>query len=214
MSDGERKFTGKDVKVLPRTIIYDPELTLSLPPAVSAASAMNAIAHCVEGLWVPDRTPFVMALASDAARRFGRHLPRAIGSGADRDACAECLVAAWLAGVVLCTGTGLQHKLAHVLGGLGLPHAETHAIILPHVTRFNLAAAPDARARLAEAFGAEPADGLADMLRSFPIPQKLSQVGFDPAKIDFVAGEVAAIAISVPRRVSAADVRGLLLAAG
>jgi maleylacetate reductase len=213
MSDGERKFTGKDVKVLPRTIIYDPELTMALPAAVSAASAMNAIAHCVEGLWVPDRTPFLMALASDAARRFGQHLPRIITNGADRDARGECLVAAWLAGVVLCAGTGLQHKLAHVLGGLGLPHAETHAVILPHVTRFNLATASDARARLAQAFGDDPADGLADMLRAFPIPQKLSDVGFDRGKIDFVAGEIAAMAISVPRKVSADDVRALLQAA-
>ena len=213
MSDGERKFTGKDVKVLPRTIIYDPELTLALPAAVSAASAMNAIAHCVEGLWVPDRTPFLMALASDAARRFGQYLPRVIANGADRDARGECLIAAWLAGVVLCAGTGLQHKLAHVLGGLGLPHAETHAIILPHVTRFNLATATDARARLAQAFGDQPADGLADMLRAFPIPQKLSDVGFDRAKIDFVAGEIAAMAISAPRKISADDVRALLRAA-
>jgi maleylacetate reductase len=213
LSEGERKFTGKDAKVLPRTILYDPELTLALPPAVSAASAMNAIAHCVEGLWVPDRTPYLMALATDAARRFGRHLPRVIADGADRDARGECLIAAWLAGVVLCAGTGLQHKLAHVLGGLGLPHAETHAIILPHVTRFNLAAAPDARARLAPAFGDTPADGLADMLRAFPIPQKLSDVGFDRAKSDFVAKEIAGMAISVPRRVSAEDVRTLLAAA-
>ncbi len=144
MTEGERKFTGKDARVLPRTIVYDPDLTLGLPAAVSAASAMNAIAHCVEGLWIPDRTPFLMALATDAARRFAVHLPRVIADGSDREARGECLVAAWLAGVVLYGGTGLQHKLAHVLGGLGLPHAETHAIILPHVTRFNLAAAPEA----------------------------------------------------------------------
>jgi maleylacetate reductase len=213
MSDGERKFTGKDMKVLPRTIIYDPELTYALPSAVSAASAMNAIAHCVEGLWVPDRTPYLMALASDAARRFGKHLPRVVADGADHAARGECLIAAWLAGVVLCAGTGLQHKLAHVLGGLGLPHAETHAIILPHVTRFNLAAAPDARARLAPALGDDPAEGLADMLRGFPIPQKLSDVGFDRAKTDFVAEEIAGLAISVPRKVAADDVRALLAAA-
>ena len=148
MSEGERKFTGKDARVLPRTIVYDPDLTLGLPAAVSAASAMNAIAHCVEGLWVSDRTPFLMALATDATRRFAEHLPRVIADGSDREARAECLIAAWLAGTVLTAGTALQHKLAHVLGGLGLPHAETHAIILPHVTRFNLAAAPEAHARL------------------------------------------------------------------
>ncbi len=213
MSDGERKFTGKDARVLPRTIVYDPDLTLALTAAASAASAMNAMAHCVEGLWVADRTPFLTALATDAARRFAAHLPRVIAAGSDREARAECLVAAWLAGVVLTAGTALQHKLAHVLGGLGLPHAETHAIILPHVARFNLAAAPDARARLADALGGDPAERLAAMLRGLPIPQKLAEVGFDRAKVDFVAAETAAMAISAPRNVSAADVRALLAAA-
>src|SRR5246127_3474034 len=196
MSEGERKFTGKDVRVLPRTIVYDPELTLALPAAVSAASGMNGIAHCVEALWVGDRTPFLMALASDAARRFAAHLPRVVANGGDREARAGCLVApwvarggraprtraeallaAWRAGVVLASATGLQHKLAHVLGGLGLPHAETHAIILPHVTRFNLAAAPEAQARLAAALGGDGAERLAALLRGFPIPQRLREVG-------------------------------------
>ena len=163
-----------------------------------------------------------MALATDAARRFAAHLPRVIADGADRDARAECLIAAWLAGVVLASGTGLQHKLAHVLGGLGLPHAEAHAVILPHVTRFNLAAAPDARARLASAFGlpaaaasaakasGEPADRLAAMLRDFPIPRRLADIGFDPIRIDFVAEEIEALSLAVPRPVSADDVRELL----
>jgi len=213
LSDGERKLTGKDVKVLPRTVLYDPDLTLALPAAVSAASAMNAIAHCVEGLWVEGGTPFLAALATDALRRFAKNLPRVVADGEDREARGQCLVAAWLAGVVLCAGTALQHKLAHVLGGLGLPHAETHAIILPHVTRFNLSAAPGARARLAAALGGDPADRLAAMLRGFPIPQRLSQVGFDRAKADFVAAEVAALAITAPRPASAADVRALLAAA-
>ena len=214
LSDGERKFTGKEARVLPRTIVYDPELTLALPASVSAASGMNAIAHCVEALWVPDRTPFLMALASDALQRFAVHLPRVIADGADLEARAQCLVAAWLAGLVLASGTALQHKLAHVLGGLGLPHAETHAIILPHVTRFNLAAAQDARVRLAAALGGEGADRLAEMLRGFAIPQRLTEVGFDRRKTDFVAQEIAAMGISVPRKVSAEDVRMLLAAAG
>src|SRR5262245_24032540 len=213
ISEGERKFTGKDTRVLPRTILYDPDLTLALPPAVSAASAMNAIAHCVEGLWVPDTTPFLAALAADAVRRFGAHLPRVVADGSDREARGECLLAAWLAGTVLTAGTGLQHKLAHVLGGLGLPHAETHAIILPHVTRFNLAAAPEAQACLAAALGGDGADRLATMLRGFPIPQRLREVGFDRDKTDFVATEVAGMAISAPRSVSSADVRALLAAA-
>jgi maleylacetate reductase len=212
-TDGGRKLTGRDPKVLPRTIVYDPDLTLGLPAAASAASAMNAIAHCVEGLWVADRTPFLTALAVDAVRRFAAHLPRVIADGTDRPARGECLVAAWLAGVVLTAGTALQHKLAHVLGGLGLPHAETHAIILPHVTRFNLAVAPEARSCLAAALGGDPADRLAAMLRGFPVPQRLLEIGFDRDKTDFVASEVAGMAISAPRPVSAADVRALLDAA-
>src|SRR6476646_6648611 len=81
LSDGERKFTGKDARALPRTIVYDPELTLALPASVSASSGMKSIAHCVEALWVSDRTPFLVALASDALGRFAVHLPRVVADG-------------------------------------------------------------------------------------------------------------------------------------
>jgi maleylacetate reductase len=214
MTDGERKITGRDWRIVPRTIIYDPELTLGLPAAVSAASGMNAIAHCVEGLWAVERTPVTVAFATDALRRFAKCLPAVVANGSDREAREECLAAAWLAGIVLCAGTALHHKLAHVLGGLGLPHAETHAIILPHVARFNLSAAPDAHARLADAFAAsDPAQSLAAMLSRFPIPQRLRDVGLDKTKIDFVANEIAAMSVSAPRKAAAEDVRALLEAA-
>jgi maleylacetate reductase len=212
-SDGSRKFTGRDERVLPRTIIYDPDLTLGLPAAVSAASGMNGLAHCVEALYAPGRTPFLMALAGDAAGRFGEHLPRVVTQPSDAAARGECLIAAWLAGVVLNAGTGLQHKLAHVLGGLGLPHAQAHAIILPHVTRFNLESAPEARDRLEQALGGDPADRVASMLSAFPIPHVLSKIGLDRGRFDFVAHETAALKIAVPRPVGAADVRALLEAA-
>jgi maleylacetate reductase len=213
-SDGERKVTGRDLKVLPRTILYDPDLTLGLPAPVSAASGMNAIAHCVEALWSGGRTPVTVALATEAMRRFAKNLPAVVADGSDREARAQCLAASWLAGTVLSGGTALHHKLAHVLGGLGLPHAETHAIILPHVMRFNLAAAPEARARLQDALGGDdPADTMANLLQSFPIPGRLREVGFDKAKIDFVAREIAAAAIASPRRAGEDDVRALLAAA-
>jgi maleylacetate reductase len=214
VTDGARKVTGRDVKVLPRTIIYDPDLTLDLPAAVSAASGMNAIAHCVESFWADGRTPITLALASEGMRRFAKALPAVVADGSDREARGQCLIAAWLSGTVLSVSNGLQHKLAHVLGGLGLPHAETHAIILPHVTHFNLPAVPDAKARLMEALGgADPAASLANMLKKFPVPQRLREVGFDTGKIDFVAGEIAAAAIKSPRPVSMGDVRELLTAA-
>jgi maleylacetate reductase len=213
-TDGERKITGRDIKVVPRAIIYDPDLTLGLPAAVSAASGMNAIAHCVEALWVDSRTPVTVGLATEAMRRFAHNLPAVVAEGANVLARAECLVGAWLAGTVLSSGTALHHKLAHVLGGLSLPHAETHAIMLPHVMRFNLAAAPEAKARLQEALdGDDPSAAIAAMLKKFPIPQRLRDVGFDAGKIDFVAGEIAAASITAPRPATAADVRALLTAA-
>lgn len=214
ITEGDRKITGRDPRVLPRTIIYDPDLTLRLPAAVSAASAMNAIAHCVESLWAPERSPATVALAEEAVRRFAMNLFRVVADGSDRAARGQCLLAAWLAGTVMCAGTALHHKLAHVLGGLGLPHAETHAIILPHVMRFNLAAAPEARERLVLALGADdPVSALAAMLAGLPLPRKLRDVGFDTAKTEFVANEVAAMGISVPRTAAAEDVRALLTAA-
>ena len=214
MTEGMRKVTGRDVKVLPRTVIYDPDLTLGLPASVSAASGMNAMAHCVESFWADGRTPITLALASEAMLRFAKSLPVVIADGANREARGECLIAAWLSGTVLSVSNGLQHKLAHVLGGLGLPHAETHAIILPHVTRFNLQAAPEAKARLAQSLDtSDPAEAIAKMLQTFPIPHRLRDVGFDRGKIDFVADEVAAQAIKSPRQVSAAEVREVLAAA-
>jgi maleylacetate reductase len=213
-TDGGRKVTGRDVRVLPRTIVYDPDLTLSLPAAVSAASGMNAIAHCVESFWADGRTPVTLALASEAMRRFAKNLPVVVGNGSDRNARSECLIGAWLAGTVLSVSNGLQHKLAHVLGGLGLPHAETHAIILPHVMRFNLEAAPDAKARLAAALDSDdPAQAVATMLNRFPIPERLREVGFDSGKVDFVAGEIAVASIATPRPVTANDIRDVLAAA-
>jgi maleylacetate reductase len=213
-TDGERKITGRDVKVVPRTIIYDPDLTLGLPAAVSAASGMNAIAHCVEALWVDSRTPVTIGLATEAMRRFAHNLPAVVGDGANVAARGECLIGAWLAGTVLSAGTALHHKLAHVLGGLSLPHAETHAIMLPHVMRFNLDGAPEAKARLRDALGSDdPAAAIAAMLKRFPIPQRLRDVGFDEGKIDFVAGEIAAASITAPRPAAASDVRAILAAA-
>lgn len=210
LTASERKVTGRDWKVLPRTVIYDPDLTLGLPAAVSAASGMNAIAHCVEGLWVAERTPVTEAYATEALRRFAVALPRVVANGADRDARADCLAASWLAGAVLTAGTALHHKLAHVLGGFGLPHAQTHAIILPHVARFNLAAAAEARSRMGVVFGGDPADALAGMLATFPVPQRLRDVGLRNDQIDHAADEVARIGITVPRLAVIDDVRRLL----
>jgi maleylacetate reductase len=214
MSDGDRKMTGRAAKVLPRTIVYDPELTLALPPKVTAASAMNAMAHCVMGLWSPERTPVTMAFATEAMRRFGDHLARAVSDGSDIVARSECLIASWLAGTVLTAGTGLNHKLAHVMGGYGLPHAETHAVLLPHTTRFNFAARTDANARLGEALRTtDPAAALENMLQGFAIPRRLRDLGLSEAKIPDAAAQIGALNIVSPRPVSESEARALLMAA-
>ena len=214
ITDGARKVTGRDVKVMPRTIIYDPDLTLGLPAAVSAASGMNAIAHCVESFWADGRTPVTLALASEAMRRFAKNLPAVVADGADRDARGECLVAAWLSGTVLSVSNGLQHKLAHVLGGLGLPHAEAHAIILPHVARFNLAAAPEAKARLAEALGGgDPAAGAGGHAEAISHSAAAARHRLRRRQNRFRRRRNRRAAIKSPRPVSAADVRELLQAA-
>jgi maleylacetate reductase len=213
-SEGDRKTTGRDPRVVPRTIIYDPELTLGLPPGVTAASGMNAMAHCVGARWAPDRTPITVALAGQALWRFATHLPRAVADGSDREARGECLVAAWLAGTVMTAGTWLQHKLAHVLGGFGLPHAETHAILLPHTARFNLASTSEAREWLAHALGGDdPAATLEALRDGFPIPQRLREVGLDQGKIPDAAAQIAALAIKEPRPITAEDAMALLQAA-
>ena len=214
MSDGDRKMTGREIKVLPRTIVYDPELTLALPANVSAASGMNAMAHCIMGLWSPERTPVTVAFATEAMRRFGDHLRRVVANGNDVESRSECLVASWLAGTVLTAGTGLNHKLAHVLGGYGLPHAETHAVLLPHTTRFNLAANTEANGRLADALRtSDPAAALEDMLRGFGIPRRLRDLGLAEAKIPDAAAQIAVLRIVSPRAVSDEDARALLKAA-
>ena len=215
ISEGARKVTGRDVKVLPRTIIYDPDLTLDLPAGGERGERHERdrpLRREFLGGW-PHPGHAGAGERGDAAIRRAICRPssptaptarRARNVWSPPGSQAPCSASA----------TALQHKLAHVLGGLGLPHAQAHAIILPHVTRFNLQAAPEAKARLAQALGSDdPAEAIADMLRKFPIPQRLRDIGFDAGKTDFVAGEIAAQSITSPRPVASADVRELLNAA-
>jgi alcohol dehydrogenase class IV len=137
--------------VLPEIVIHDVDLTLGLPAGTSAASGMNAIAHAVEALYARDRNPLISLMAEEGIAALARALPRISDVPRDRDARSEALHGAWLCGVCLGTaGMALHHRLCHVLGGsFGLPHAETHAIILPHATAYNAPAAPAAVARIA-----------------------------------------------------------------
>jgi maleylacetate reductase len=154
-TDGRAKTTLTDPRVQPEVILYDAELVAGLPVPLTVTSALNAIAHAAEGLYAQDRNPLSSALAVEGMRAFARALPEVIARPGDLAARGETLYGAWLCGTVLGqVGMALHHKLCHVLGGtFGLPHAETHAVILPHAIAWNETAVPDLLAPVAAIFG-------------------------------------------------------------
>ncbi|HEX4252303.1 MAG TPA: maleylacetate reductase, partial [Pseudonocardia sp.] len=151
-----RKTTGVDHRVLPRTVVYDPELTVTLPADLSAASGLNALAHCVEAFWAPRRNPISSLAAEEGIRALAAGLPAVHADPTDLAARSDLLYGAYLAGSAFAVaGSGLHHKICHALGGaFNLPHAQTHAIVLPEVLAFNAPAAPDATLRIGRALGA------------------------------------------------------------
>ena len=160
------KKVMRDAHVQPRTILYDPLLTLGLPPGISGPSGVNAIAHCVEALYSEAANPLVSLMAEEGIRALGRSLPKVVTDPRNVEARTDALYGAWLGGVVLgAVGMALHHKLCHVLGGsFNLPHAETHTIVLPHAVAYNASAAPEAMHRIARALGTEnAAQGLFDL---------------------------------------------------
>ena len=210
------KQTGRDLRVLPKTVLYDPELTYGLPPLVTAASGMNAVAHCLEALWAPGASPLTEPLALDAARGLCAALPIAVAEPWDAKARGRALVGACQAGVALAgAGAGLHHKLCHVLGGrYDLPHAQTHAALLPHVVAFNEPALGGLAARMAVAVGTGRAStGVYDLAAQLGLTMALGQLGMPESAIDEVAAEVAAAPPANPRPVEEAMLRSLLRAA-
>ena len=212
VAEGGTKKTGRDPKVLPRAVIYDPELTLGLPPAVSAASGMNAIAHCAEALYAHDGNPIVSLMAEEGIRALASALPKVVAQPGDLEGRTAALYGSWLAGTTIATtSVALHHKLCHVLGGFGLPHAETHSIVLPHAMRYNREAAPQAMARIGNALGgAEAATGLYDLEAKLGIPMRLADIGMKPADLERAARMAVEAPYPNPRKVEYEPVLGLL----
>jgi maleylacetate reductase len=180
ITEGGVKKTGRNSRVLPRVVIYDPTLTLTLPAAIAGPSGMNAIAHALEALYAEDANPIISLMAEEAIRALARALPRVVEEPMDLEARALCVYGAWLAGACLgSVGMGIHHKLCHTLGGaFNLPHAETHAVILPHAAAFNASAAPRAFARAAAALGAESVpERLYDLALAVGAPTSLASIG-------------------------------------
>jgi maleylacetate reductase len=210
------KTTLKSPKVLPETVIYDVELTLTLPAALSGTSGINAIAHAVEALYAEDRNPVISLMAEEAIRALARSLPIIAGSPLDRNARSDALYGAWLAGACLGNvGMALHHKLCHTLGGsFDLPHAETHTIVLPHATAYNASAAPEAMERIARALGTSDATaGLYDLAGRVGAKRALRDLGMPQAGIEQAADIALRNPYWNPRPLERSAIRDLIAAA-
>jgi maleylacetate reductase len=192
------KKTGSDPKVLPRTVIYDPELTLSLPVGISITSCMNAIAHAVEGLYAHDSNPVMDLMAEEGIRAVSRAMRLIKNNPRDLDARSDAQYGAWLCGLVLGNvGMSLHHKLCHTLGGsFNLPHAEVHTVVLPHAIAFNAGVTPSAMSRIKHALDCElgASTALYDLANECGAPRGLKDIGMREADLD----KAAEIAVSKP----------------
>jgi maleylacetate reductase len=211
-TEGGRKTTVRNASILPEVVIYDPDLTLGLPVGMSVTSGLNAMAHAVEGLYAQDRNPVSTLMALDGLRAFRDSLPVLVKSPHDADARAESLYGAWLCGTVLGTvGMALHHKICHTLGGsFDTPHAETHAVMLPHTAAFNAEAAKAELSGAAELFGGSIGAGLWDFAKSIGAPLSLKEFGLTVADLDRAADIATENPYWNPRPIDRASIRTLL----
>ncbi|KAF1049553.1 maleylacetate reductase [Xylophilus sp.] len=206
------KTTVRDPKILPEVVIYDPELTLGLPVAMSVTSGLNAMAHAVEAVYAQDRNPVSSLLAVEGVRALRDALPAITAAPRNAQVRGQALYGSWLCGTVLGTvGMALHHKLCHTLGGsFDLPHAETHAVVLPHAAAYNAQAAAAQLRPLAGLFGGDLGGGLYDFARSLGAPQSLRELGLNGAQLDRAANLAVRNPYWNPRPVERGAVRALL----
>lgn len=183
------KTTIRDPKILPEVVIYDPTLTVALPVAMSVTSGLNAMAHAVEAVYAQNRNPVSSMMAVEGVRALRDALRVIVKDPGDLTARTHALYGSWLCGSVLGTvGMALHHKLCHTLGGsFDLPHAETHAIVLPHSAAYNAQAAAEALQPLANLFGGSIGGGLHDFARSLGAPLALKDLGLKESQLDLAA---------------------------
>jgi maleylacetate reductase len=213
ITEGGMKKTGKDVRVLPRVVIYDPELTLGLPVGMSITSGINAIAHAAEGLYAVDRNPVMDLMAKEGIAAMGRALPAIKKVATDLSARSDALYGAWLCGTVLgSVGMALHHKLCHTLGGsFNLPHAETHTIVLPHALAYNALAAPEAMQAIATALhGRSAAQAAFDLAKDNGAPVALRDIGLKETDLDRACEMALQNQYANPRPLAHAAIRQLL----
>ena len=208
-----KKTTQRSPRALPETILYDVDLTLNLPLAVSMTSGLNAMAHAAEALYAEDGNPLVSHIAEAAFETMIEALPRIHARLDDIDGRSAALYGAWLSGTCLgSVAMGLHHKLCHTLGGtFGLPHGETHAVMLPHVLAYNLGAARDARCRLARILGDDdPATALEHLAIAVGVPRALRDIGMPERGLDQAADLAVRDPYANPRPIERAAIKAML----
>lgn len=210
-SEGVKK-TLSSPRVLPEVVIYDVDLTLTLPPGLSGTSGMNAIAHAVEALYAREGNPIISLLAVEGIGALAGALPAIMRDPADKAARGSALYGAWLCGICLgSVGMALHHKLCHVLGGsFDLPHADTHGIVLPHALAYNAPAVPDALRRLRPVLGPDPVQALFDLLGSIGAPAALRDLGMPQDGIEQAVELALANPYWNPRSLEAEPIRRLI----
>ncbi|MEX0428545.1 maleylacetate reductase [Nocardioides sp. DS6] len=217
LTEGETKTTGVNAKVLPASIVYDASLLTSLPGDMTVASGLNAMAHCVDSMWGPRADPIDRALAQEGIRGLADGLAQVAEDSTGIPGIEQTLYGAYLAAVSFASaGSGMHHKICHVLGGMfNLPHAQTHAVVLPYVLAFNAPNAPEAERRISQAFGAETATaGLAALRSTLDAPKALKDYGMPEDGIaKAVAPILAAIPANNPTPVTDDNITALLRAA-
>ncbi|TXC67981.1 maleylacetate reductase [Sphingomonas ginsenosidivorax] len=206
------KVTQSDSRVLPEVVVYDVDLTLSLPPRLSGTSGLNAIAHAVEALYARDRNPIVSLMALEGIGALTQALPGIMDNPDDRGARAKALYGAWLCGTCLgAVGMAIHHKLCHTLGGsFNLPHSETHTIVLPHALAYNLPAVPEVKAQLEGVLGPDPARALYELAGTVGAARGLKDLGMLGTAINEATERALANPYWNPRALESAPICALI----
>ncbi len=215
-TENQQKTTLRSAKVLPETVLYDVNLAMSLPVNIATVSGLNAMAHAVEALYAPDGNPVIDLVAVEGLAALARALPALVANPEAPEPRSEGLYGAWLCGICLgSVGMALHHKLCHTLGGMfDLPHAETHAILLPHAMRYNAQAAPEAARRVAEALGgSDAATALQELARRIGAPLALRDIGMPEDGVAKAAKAASANPYPNPAPLTEAGIQALLAAA-
>lgn len=221
LTEAARKTTGRDIGVLPVTVIYDPLVTLTLPVDVSMASGMNAMAHLVEALYSPGVSPISTLQAEAGVYALAHSLPGIAAKPDNLEARSQAMYGAWLAGWALGTTTmGIHHKICHTLGGTyNTPHAQTHSAVLSYAIDFNREATPEAMSKVSGALAragftdVNPAAAMWELATTIGAPTRVSDFGFSVDNITEATEIIVAAQPQNPRAIDTNGVRELLTAA-